>query len=72
MQEILALLILAVIAVFVVFPAIGGIVTSGNTTYLGAMATGSIIVGVIATVVGGVIAGAWALDTLGIIDSPRF
>lgn len=72
MQEVLAWLILAVIGVFAVLPFIGGFVTSGNTTYFGAMATGAIIVGFFSTVIGGVIAGMWALDKLGIIDSPRF
>lgn len=73
MQEIAAWLILAVIAVAVVLPAIGAcMMTGGDSSYLQAMAVGAMLVGLIATVVGGILAGGWALDILGIIDSPRF
>lgn len=72
MQEVLAWLLLVAFLVFIVFPVFGAVISSGTADYLEAMGIGGLIFGIIATVIGVVVAGVWSLDVLGVIDTPRF
>lgn len=72
MQTLPAIAVLVAVTWCVVLPTFALLFIKPNDRYYEIWVNGVTLIGAIACVVGGVIAGAWALDTLGIIDSPRF